>query len=197
MNRTVALPGLCSLIAFGAFYVGRLGSSGYGASTAATPFDTNAFDVAPAESAETIVIKSVGAVPIQPQRIVRDESQPSSEEAAALLRKLAEQYRIRYASFETAPHRMMSRASFGWSERPPIQVDVALSPRSPQQQSRLASATISIRQRQLTVVLPCVVDVATQEIFVFRSNRWLTAQEWLDTAAMNDYGFVRQPKKPG
>jgi hypothetical protein len=159
MNRMVTLPAICSLIAFGAFYVGRSGMFGSGDSASAAPISSADFG----------------------------RPLASADDAEHMVRALGDQYQERYRSWETSPHKIMSRVYLGPSNLPPIHVEIAMSPQSPKPESNLASATISIRQKEATVVLPCVVDVATREILVFQSGRWFSADEWLDTAGKNNY----------
>lgn len=167
MNRAVTLPAICSLLAFGAFYAGRSGSDGYGDPAIAAPASSIDFG----------------------------QTQASANDAQRLVRALGDQYQLRYRSWATASHNVMSRATIGPSTLPPIHLEIAISPKSLKQESNLASATISIRQKQATIVLPFVVDVATREIFVFQFGHWMTAQEWLDTAGINDHGLGWQLKK--
>jgi hypothetical protein len=105
----------------------------------------------------------------------------STEEAEQVLVSLTGDYLRPWRRFESAPHRLYSRAAA--RPIPTISAEVAMSPDSIED-SNLQLAAINIRRGTRSQQVPCVVDRTTKEVCLFSEGKWLRADQWLEQAPL-------------
>lgn len=156
MNRNLKVSAVCSMIAFAFLYVTL-------------------------NRAETIEGESNDASPCTLTASSSPPTLPSSNaDAELVLSSLRDTYVERWNTWEESRFRVLSRAAP--SRHGPTSVDFLVSPKSIGPRDAVLLATISIRQREQTHTVPCVVDPATGRVRLFHAGNWLTEDEWLHTA---------------
>jgi len=160
MNRLLAIPAACCLVAYAA-----LAATTHGPSKEPVPaIDLNS---------------AANAVPVAKEGC---NTLLSVTEAQALVVSLAGEYQRPWQQWQSSPHRLYSRAAPRPVPSISAEIQWASAPANPRDGLLLAS--IVIRAGKVSQTVPCVIDRTSGEATFFASGQWQTSDEWLKSAPL-------------
>jgi hypothetical protein len=158
MNRMLAIPAGCCLVAYAVLFTNLQG--------------------APAESA---VSAAPSPAAVSPSGAYVPSAAPllSRADAEKMLETLKDDYLRPYRTWEESPHRIMSRAAVRRVE--PSSAHYVLATNQPGDHELLATIVVKFGSRA-PETFPCVIDRVTKGVGVFAGGQWTQADAWLKAA---------------
>jgi hypothetical protein len=156
MTRSLWIPAVCTMFAFASVYATLNGAGGLEDISKDAPACTTGTSLAVATSP------------------------PMANEAELVLASLRDTYLQRWHTWEESRYQVLSRAAP--RQQSPTSAEIVWSKKAIDPRDTFLLATISIRQREQTHTIPCVVDPTTKRVRLFHEGGWLTEDEWLKTA---------------
>jgi hypothetical protein len=171
MNRTLAIPAVCCLLAYFILLATLHSSSAKEAASRATSIRASL-----AEDYATLDITARS--PAAPAAAKLPLSVKGSEQ---MLTALANEYLRPWREFENSPTRLYSRAAP--RPIPTISAEVAVSTPSSDDAVFLL-VSIVVKKGRRSESIPCVVDRQSKQARLFADGQWLSQEEWLKTAPL-------------